>query len=191
MSGLLLPPDTVVAVISGPGGVGKGTVVQELVRADDGLWLSRSWTTRAPRENERPDAYHFVTPEEFQAHIDRDGFLEWVDFLDYRQGSPLPTPPEGSDVLFEIDVHGAARIHELHPSALLVFVDAPDRAVQEERLRGRGDSEERIAQRLAKAEEEVARSLDLPFVRVTNDDLDRTVKELRDLIDDARARAAG
>ncbi|UDY36199.1 guanylate kinase [Dermatobacter hominis] len=191
MSGLLLPSDTVVVVISGPGGVGKGTLVQELVRADDGLWLSRSWTTRAPREGERPDAYHFVTPEEFQAHIDRDGFLEWIDFLDYRQGSPLPEPPAGSDVLFEIDVQGAARIHELHPEALLVFVDAPDRAVQEDRLRGRGDSEERIAQRLAKAEEEVARSRDLPFVRVVNDDLDRTVAEIGGLIDEARKRAVG
>lgn len=191
MSGLLLPADTVVTVISGPGGVGKGTLVQELVRADDGLWLSRSWTTRAPREGERPDAYHFVTPEEFQAHIDRGGFLEWIDFLDYRQGSPMPEPPPGCDVLFEIDVQGAARIHELHPEALLIFVDAPDRSVQEERLRGRGDSEERIAQRLAKAEEEVARSRALPFVRVVNDDLDRTVAEVGGLIDEARKRAIG
>ena len=191
MSGLLLPSDTVVVVISGPGGVGKGTLVQELVRADDGLWLSRSWTTRAPREGERPDAYHFVTPDEFQAHIDKDGFLEWIEFLDYRQGSPLPEPPPGRDVLFEIDVQGAARIHELHPDALLIFVDAPDRSVQEERLRGRGDSEARIAQRLAKAEEEVARSRDLPFVRVVNDDLDRTVAEVGALIDAARTRAVG
>jgi guanylate kinase len=191
VSGLLLPSDTVVVVISGPGGVGKGTLVQELVRADDGLWLSRSWTTRAPREGERPDAYHFVTPDEFQAHIDKDGFLEWIEFLDYRQGSPLPEPPPGRDVLFEIDVQGAARIHELHPDALLIFVDAPDRSVQEERLRGRGDSEARIAQRLAKAEEEVARSRDLPFVRVVNDDLDRTVAEVGALIDAARTRAVG
>ena len=191
MSALGLPSDTLVVVISGPGGVGKGTLVQELVRADDRLWLSRSWTTRAPREGERPDAYHFVTPEEFQAHIDRDGFLEWIDFLDYRQGSPLPEPPAGCDVLFEIDVQGAARIHELHPDALLIFVDAPDRVVQEERLRGRGDSEERIAQRLAKAEEEVARSRDLPFVRVVNDDLDRTVSEIGALIEGARSRLVG
>ena len=191
MSALGLPSDTLVVVISGPGGVGKGTLVQELVRADDRLWLSRSWTTRAPREGERPDAYHFVTPEEFQAHIDRDGFLEWIDFLDYRQGSPLPEPPAGCDVLFEIDVQGAARIHELHPDALLIFVDAPDRAVQEERLRGRGDSEERIAQRLAKAEEEVARSRDLPFVGVGNDDLDRTVSEIGALFEGARSRLVG
>ncbi len=191
MSGLHLPPDTVVAVISGPGGVGKGTVVEELVRADDGLWLSRSWTTRARREGERLDAYHFVTPLQFQAHIDRGGFLEWVDFLDYRQGSPIPEPPTGADVLFEIDVQGAARIHDLHPDALLVFVDTPDRAVQEERLRGRGDAEERISQRLAKAEEEVARSRDLPFVRVINDDLDRAVAEIGVLIDTARKRIVG
>lgn len=188
MNDLELPETTVVAVISGPGGVGKGTLVQELISGDQGLWLSRSWTTRAPRDGERLDAYHFVTPERFQSHIDADGFLEWVDFLDYRQGSPKPTPPEGADVLFEIDVHGAARIFELHPEALLIFVDTPSRAVQEDRLRGRGDSEERIVQRLTKADEEVARSQDLPFVRVTNDDLSRATEEIRAHIDDARRR---
>lgn len=186
MSGLALPDGTAVVVIAGPGGVGKGTIVERLVDDDGSLWLSRSWTTRPPRPGERPDAYHFVTPEEFQAHIDRGGFLEWVDFLEYRQGSPLPEPPPGSDVLFEIDVEGASRVHRMHPGSLLVFVDAPDRAVQQERLRGRGDSEERIEQRLRKAEEEVARSVDLPFVRVTNDELDRTVAEIAGLIDEAR-----
>lgn len=188
MSRLYLPEGTAVVVISGPGGVGKGTIVGELVRGDDRLWLSRSWTTRAPREGESSDAYHFVTPEEFQTHIDRGGFLEWVQFLDYRQGSPLPEPPAGSDVLFEIDVQGAGRILELHPDALLVFVDTPDRTVQEARLRGRGDAEDRIAQRLAKADEEVARSRSLPFVRVVNDDLDRAVGEISALIADARVR---
>ncbi|MBS1839046.1 MAG: guanylate kinase [Actinobacteria bacterium] len=189
MSGLHLPVGTTVVVVSGPGGVGKGTIVTELVGADGHLWLSRSWTTRAPRDGEPLDAYRFVTPEQFQAHVDRGGFLEWVDFLDYRQGSPLPAPPQGSDVLFEIDVEGAARIHDLHPASLLVFVDTPDRATQAERLRGRGDSEERIRQRLAKAEEEVLRSRELPFVRVTNDDLGRAVAEIEDLIAEARAAA--
>ena len=181
-----LAPGTVVIVVSGPGGVGKGTLVAELIRRDPRLWLSRSWTTRAPRRGERPDAYHFVTPEAFERHAAAGGFLEWVEFLDYRQGSPCPEPPAGRDVLFEIDVVGAARVRETYPDALLIFVDAPDRSVQEARLRGRGDDEARIVQRLAKAREEVALAAELPFVHVVNDDLDRAVLEVGALIESAR-----
>lgn len=183
-----LPPGTCVVVISGPGGVGKGTLVAELLRRDDRLWISRSWTTRARREGESPDAYHFASREEFEQRIERGGFLEWTEFLDYLQGSPLPEPPPGRDVVFEIDVQGAANIRSLYPDALLVFVDAPDRAVQEARLRGRGDSEERIRQRLEKAAEEVERAASLPFVHVINDDLESSVLELQQLIDAHRAR---
>jgi guanylate kinase len=177
---------TVVVVVSGPGGVGKGTLVGELVRRDPRLHVNRSWTTRERRPGEPADAYRFATREEFEARAAAGGFLEWVEFLDYLQGSPLPEPPEGHDVIFEIDVVGGARIKELYPDAVLVFVDAPDRAEQEARLRGRGDDPERVRQRLEKAEEEVRRAAELPYTVVVNDDLDRAVEEVRALIDAAR-----
>ncbi len=183
-----LPGGSEVIVISGPGGVGKGTLVAELLARDPRLWLSRSWTTRARRPSEALDAYHFVTRDRFEERISEGGFLEWTEFLDYLQGSPLPEPPVGHDVLFEIDVRGAANVKSLYPDALLVFVDAPDRSVQEARLRGRGDDEERIRQRLAKAEEEVALAADLEVVHVVNDDLERALAELQGIIDAHRSR---
>ena len=186
-----LPAGTSVIVISGPGGVGKGTLVAQILERDDRLWLSRSWTTRHRRPGEAPDAYHFASREEFEQRIADGGFLEWVEFLDYLQGSPLPEPPAGHDVVFEIDVHGARNVAELYPDALLVFVDAPDRSVQESRLRGRGDDEERIRQRLAKADEEVTLAHELGMTIVINDDLERAVDEIRALIDAHRSRSAG
>lgn len=183
-----LPEGSEVIVISGPGGVGKGTLVAELLRRDPRLWLSRSWTTRDRRPGEAADAYHFVSRDAFEQRVREGGFLEWVEFLDYLQGSPLPEPPPGHDVLFEIDVKGAAKVKSLYPDALLVFVDAPDRAVQEERLRGRGDDPERIRQRLAKADEEVALAEQLDVVHLVNDEIERALAELQQVIDSHRSR---
>lgn len=183
-----LPEGSEVIVISGPGGVGKGTLVAELLRRDPRLWLSRSWTTRDRRPGEAADAYHFVSRDAFEQRVREGGFLEWVEFLDYLQGSPLPEPPPGHDVLFEIDVKGAAKVKSLYPDALLVFVDAPDRAVQEERLRGRGDDPERIRQRLAKADEEVALAEQLDVVHLVNDEIERALADLQQIIDSHRSR---
>ena len=169
-------------VISGPGGVGKGTVVAELLTQVDGLWLSRSWTTRERRPGEASDAYNFVDRATFEAHIENDGFLEWVEFLDYLQGTPVPDPPADHDVLLEIDVQGAAQIRAMDPNAVLLFLDAPSVDEQESRLRARGDSDERVSQRLATAITERAAAAELGCRTVINDELETTVQELTQII---------
>ena len=175
-----------VIVISGPGGAGKSTVANRLAAADDRLWLSRSWTTRAKRPDEADDAYRFVDWATFEANIEADGFLEWVEFLDYLQGTPVPDPPAGADVLLEIDVEGARVVRDKEPDALLIFLEPPSAAEQERRIRGRGDPDEVVSRRLAKANEEAATARDLGAVFVLNDDVDTAVRQIEDIVEAAR-----
>ena len=179
-------------IVSGPGGVGKGTIVEHLLARDDRLWLSRSWTTRPRRQGESALAYRFVDRDEFAAAVAAGGFLEWVEFLDYLQGTPLPAPPEGMDVLLEIDVRGARQVRRIASHAVLVFVEAPSPDDQRERLQRRGDSAETVALRIAKASEERAAAREMGYVTVVNDDLDKAVEAIECLIaaDRARLRSA-
>ncbi|MEM9203205.1 MAG: guanylate kinase [Actinomycetota bacterium] len=183
--------DRVIVVISGPGGVGKGTIVAELLDRDPSLWLSRSWTTRNRRPGEAMEAYHFTDAERFLAHVRDGGFLEWVEFLDYYQGTPVPNPPPGHDVVFEIDVYGARQIAARYDNPLLLFVDAPSPEDQEARLRLRGDPEEKVVARLAKAAEERSVAEELGMVSVINDELERAITEVRRLIEERRAATPG
>lgn len=176
-----------VIVISGPGGVGKGTVVARLVAADPSLWLSRSWTTRAPRPGEDPDAYTFVDRDTFERHAAAGGFLEHAEFLGNLYGTPVPPERPGEDVVLEIDVQGAAQVHERDPDALLILLEAPSPDVQRARLEGRGDPPDQVERRVAKATEEIDAARHLGARRVVNDDLDTTVATIRAIIDEARS----
>lgn len=174
-------------MISGAGGVGKGTVVRALVAGDENLWLSRSWTTRARRDGEDARAYRFATPEEFAEEIERGGFLEWAEFQGHRYGTPWPDTPDGVDVVLEIDTQGAAQVLGNDPDALLLFLLPPSFEELRRRLVERGDRADRVEARLAIAEEERARARELGAIEVVNDDLATCVEQVRDLI--ARAHS--
>lgn len=177
-------------VVFGPGGAGKGTIVTELMTRVPGLWLSKSWTTRARRANEPDDSYVWVTPEQFRERAEAGGFLEWAEFLGNLYGTPLPDEPTGSDVLLEIDLQGARQVRERFPAAVLVLVRPPSRQVQEARLRGRGDPEDKVQQRLLLADREESEGLDIADFVVVNDDLDRAVGEVTGIVEACRSREA-
>lgn len=171
-----------IIVVSGPGGVGKSTIVDALVRRDDELWLSRSWTTRAKRPGESADAYHFVDRSSFEERIDKGGFLEWTEFLGNLYGTPNPEPPTGHDIVLEIEVDGAQQVKRKFPEAVLIFVLPPSREEQEARLHARGDADTKVVERLRKAEEEEPIGMQLADHVIVNDRLDETVEEMLRLI---------
>ncbi len=176
--------------MSGPGGVGKGTIVDAAVKRDPRLWLSRSWTTRAQRPGEADDAYVYVTAEEFEKQIEAGGFLEWTNFLGNYYGTPLPDEDagqaDGRDIVLEIEVDGAQQVKRLRPDVMLIFVLPPSRQEQERRLRGRGDVDHKVLARLKKAEEEEPIGRELADHVVVNDDLEATITEMLSIIDAAR-----
>jgi len=178
----------VIIVVSGPGGVGKGTIVEELVQRDPQLWLSRSWTTRERRPSESDDAYVFTDTATFEQRVDDGGFLEWTEFLGHYYGSPTPDVAPGRDVVLEIEVDGAQQVKKLYPGAMLLFVLPPSRDEQERRLRGRGDPNDKVLARLKKAEVEEPIGRALADHVVVNDDLQTTIAEMLSLINAARSR---
>ena len=148
-------------IVSGPSGVGKGTVLGLIYARDEKVKLSVSATTRAPREGEINGVhYHFITKEQFEKNIKAGKMLEYAEYVGNYYGTPLESVErmrdDGIDVILEIEVKGALQVMEKVKDAVSVFILPPSMKELENRLRGRGtETEERIKGRLNKAKEEI------------------------------------
>ena len=174
-------------VISGFSGAGKGTLMKKLIEEYDQYALSISMTTRAPREGEVDGReYFFSTREQFEDKIKQGGFIEHAQYCGNYYGTPKDYVEQqldaGKDVILEIEIQGAMKVKEQFPDAILLFVMPPSIAVLHQRLVGRGtETEEVIAERLQRAEEEAVGIEEYDYI-IINDDLDTCVKELHELM---------
>jgi guanylate kinase len=174
-------------LITGPSGVGKGTLVQRLLEHHPQIWLSISATTRAPRAGEvEGEHYFFLSREAFEAQVAEGGFLEWAEFAGNLYGTPRrPVEAQlvaGRPVLLEIELEGARQVRRSFAAGFQIFVEPPSFAELERRIRGRGtDSEEAIGRRLERARVELAAAPEFDAVLV-NGDLDAALAELERLM---------
>ncbi len=173
-------------VISGPSGVGKGTICNKLIN-ELNAWYSVSTTTRSPREGEVDGVnYYFISKEEFEKKIKDGEFLEYNVYNNNYYGTSkkivLDKMKQGVNVFSEIDVNGAHNIKKIFPDALLIYIAPPSMEVLRERLIRRGtESEEKINQRLEIAKKEL-KEVDFYDFVVVNDDLETATNEVRNII---------
>jgi len=173
-----------VTVLTGPSGVGKGTVVSRLIQQHPEIWLSVSVTTRSPRPREVHGVnYWFISDAEFDALIASDNLLEWalVHGL-HRYGTPmqpvLKALAEGRACLLELDLAGARRVRQKMPAVHSVFLMPPSRAELERRLRGRGtENEAELRRRFRTADEEFAAASEFDEI-IVNSDVAKTCQQL-------------
>ena len=174
-------------ILTGPSGVGKGTVIKEILGKNKNIWLSISATTREPREGEKEgENYYFLNQEKFKKMIEQNLFLEWAQFAGNYYGTPLSSVNQkikkGFIVLLEIEVEGAKQIKEKFPNSLSIFLLPPDKAELEKRIRNRGtENEESIKKRLLRANYEISASNQFDF-ELTNHNVEQTAKRIIKLI---------
>ena len=170
-------------ILTGPSGVGKGTVVKEILGKDKNIWLSISATTREPREGEKEgENYYFLNQEKFKDMIKQNLFLEWAQFAGNYYGTPLSSVNEkikkGLTVLLEIEVEGARQIKNKFPNSLSIFLLPPDKEELERRIRNRGtEKEEAIKKRLSRANYEISASNQFDFA-LTNQNVNETAMRI-------------
>jgi guanylate kinase len=174
-------------VITGPSGVGKGTLVSRLLRRHPQLWVSVSATTRPPRPGETDGVdYHFLGREEFERRVRQGGFLEWAEFAGNLYGTPREPVEErlaaGRTVLLEIELEGARQVRGTFPAAFQLFIEPPSFAELERRIRSRGtDSEAAISGRLTRARQELQAAGEFDAVLV-NGDLEEALTTMEQLL---------
>lgn len=174
-------------VLTGPSGVGKGTLLAALFQAHPELYLSISATTRAPREGEIEGVnYYFFDRAQFEQAIQADELLEWAEFAGNYYGTPIQPVRDrvaaGGLMILEIELLGARQVAKIFPEALRIFILPPSMEILEERLRSRAqDSEEAILKRLAVARSEIA-AADEFDLQIVNDNLDTALAEIETAI---------
>ncbi|MBF1051525.1 MAG: guanylate kinase [Peptostreptococcaceae bacterium] len=178
-------------VVSGPAGVGKGTLCKAYMKKFDDMKLSVSNTTRLPRDGERDGVeYNFTTKENFLKMIENDELLEYVNVFENYYGTSKKWVQEqldmGNDIILEIDIVGAMNVKKTYDNALLLFIIPPSYEVLEKRLRNRNtDSDDQIRQRLERMEEEIKIMKDYDYF-VVNDDIDESLDMMKAIIDTQR-----
>ncbi len=181
-------------VISGPSGVGKGTVVKELMRRHEKLRFSVSATTREIRPGEVDGVnYFFISRERFEALIAADALLEHAVYVGNYYGTPESKVNEqleaGFDVVLEIEVQGALQVKKRRPDAILIFITAPSFEELARRLRGRGDTaEDKVLARLETAKWECTLATDYDYI-VVNDTVDAVTNRILTILEAESYRA--
>ena len=177
----------VLMAVSGPSGVGKGTIVKTILQRRDDVVESVSCTTRAPREGEiHGKHYFFLSHEEFQRRIAEDDFLEYDEHFGNYYGTPKSFVAETlktKSVIMEIDVVGSLNAKKHFPNTVLVMVVPPSVDELKSRLKGRQtETDEEIEGRLARMEYELSHKDVYDYILV-NDDLEKAIQEMKDLLD--------